>query len=412
MTRKQDSRPAFLILAAVSAVDCAAHNMNSLGPFAVGALVQSGRFSLMQAGLWSCVEMLSYAIAMTGMAPWSSRIRLRSVALLAAIGLVMAQAGSAFAHTLLPLMLLRVLSGLSLGSLNAVVNIGASRLGKPVFVLSFVMVVQTIVFSMASLFLPHAATHAGQKGVFLTLAVMIFLLVPFMVFLPDTSIPKHPAPLQNQLLIPPTETSYWALLAVLFYTGGSLAVWPFTERIGASVGLHATSFGKLSAIANVLGLLICLATVLRSRRHNISLLLVPSIFLIGGVCIVQSYPPDQLLFCSAFIINYAAWFFIYPSLVGVTCLVDPSGKLASRAGGAWMFSQTVTTFLASMTQTDGRYLWTGLFSFVLCCCAAGATLMATRGSTEVYFSKTNPLQKRYKTGKTSPKSGWAQDSQP
>ncbi|MBO1329129.1 hypothetical protein OQ496_11995 [Acetobacter suratthaniensis] len=390
MTQRQDNRPAFFILAAVSAVDCAAHSMNSLGPFAVGELVRSGRFSLMQAGLWSCVEMLSYAIAMTGIAPWSSRLRLRSVAFLAASGLIVAQTGSAFAHALLPLMLLRVLSGFSLGSLNAVVNIGASRLGKPVFVLSFVMVVQTIVFSMASLLLPHAATQAGQKGVFLVLAGMICLTLPFMAFLPGGPILTLSAPSPSPRLTLSPRTSYWALLAVLFYTGGSLAVWPFTERIGASVGLHAVSFGKLSAVSNVVGLLTCLITAWSSRKQTVSPLLIPAILLIGGVCIIQAYPTDQLLFCSAFIINYAAWFFIYPSLVGVTCLVDPSGKLASRAGGAWMFSQTATTFFASVTQTDGHYLWTGLFSFALCGCAAGATLKVTRARHKKALSQSGP----------------------
>lgn len=105
------NRAGLLVLAAISAADCAAHSMNSLGPFAVGELVRGGRFSIMQAGLWSCVEMLAYAVAMTAIAPLSARLRLRLVALLAGIGLVVAQAGSAFAVGVWPLLALRVLSG-------------------------------------------------------------------------------------------------------------------------------------------------------------------------------------------------------------------------------------------------------------------------------------------------------------
>lgn len=376
--QEQGNRAGLLVLAAISAVDCAAHSMNSLGPFAVGELVRSGRFSIMQAGLWSCVEMLSYAVAMTGIAPLSLQVRLRFVAVLAALGLVVAQAGSAFAASLWPLLLLRVVSGLSLGSLNAVVNIGASRLGKPVFVLSFVMVVQTVVFSLASLLLPYATGMAGQKGVFLALAGIVVLLLPCMLFLPDSRPDHPPHTVQERYGASGGHAAVWALLAVLFYTGGSLAVWPFTERIGASVGLQSASFGVLSAIANIVGLGVCLATALRSHRHSTSALLVPAILLIGVVCVVQAYPPTRLLFCLAFILNYAVWFFIYPSLVGLTCLVDPSGKLAARAGGAWMFSQAATTLFASVTQTDGLYLWTGLFSLVLCLCAALSAFVVTR----------------------------------
>lgn len=367
-----------IVLVAISAVDCAAHSMNSLGPFAVGELVRAGRFSIMQAGLWSCVEMLAYAMAMICIAPLSARVRLRFVALIAATGLVLAQAGSALATELWPLLLLRILSGYSLGALNAVVNIGASRLGKPVFVLSFVMVVQTVVFSLASLLLPHASTLAGQKGVFLTLAALVAVLLPFMFFLPDTTTDQHITPQPGPAPAPAGKTSLWALLAVLFYTGGSLAVWPFTQRIGISVGLAPTSFGVLSAIANIMGLVVCLVTALRSRRHGTNPLLVPALILIGSICVVQAWPPTRLLFCAAFILNYALWFFIYPSLVGLTCLVDPSGKLAARSGGAWMFSQAATTLFASVTQVGGLYIWTGLFSLVLCLLAAWVTLLLTR----------------------------------
>ncbi|MFT9408953.1 MFS transporter [Acetobacter fabarum] len=372
------NRAGLLVLAAISAADCAAHSMNSLGPFAVGELVRGGRFSIMQAGLWSCVEMLAYAVAMTAIAPLSARLRLRLVALLAGIGLVVAQAGSAFAVGVWPLLALRVLSGGCLGGLNAVVNIGASRLGKPVFVLAFVMVVQTVVFSLASLLLPHASALAGQKGIFLALAGLVVVLLPLLFFLPDTVLPTPGANPQAGYAAPAHAAPVWALLAVLFYTGGSLAVWPFTQRIGLSVGLAPSSFGVLSAVANIAGLVVCLATVLQSRRHITSPLLVPALVLAGGVCVVQACPPTPWLFCTAFVLNYAAWFFVYPSLVGLTCLVDPTGKLASRAGGAWMFSQAATTLFASATQTHGLYLWTGLFSLALCLCAALATLRVTR----------------------------------
>lgn len=41
----------FITLAAISAADCAAHSMNSLGPFAVGELIKSGQLTTAQAGL-------------------------------------------------------------------------------------------------------------------------------------------------------------------------------------------------------------------------------------------------------------------------------------------------------------------------------------------------------------------------
>lgn len=88
----------FITLAAISAADCVAHSMNSLGPFAVGELIKSGQLTTAQAGLWSSVEMLSYAAAMTGIASHVHRVRLRLLALIAACCVIAAQAGSAYTN--------------------------------------------------------------------------------------------------------------------------------------------------------------------------------------------------------------------------------------------------------------------------------------------------------------------------
>ncbi|MCG0998085.1 MFS transporter [Acetobacter persici] len=356
-----------MTLVAISAADCAAHSMNSLGPFAVGELIKNGQMTAAQAGVWSSVEMLSYAAAMTGIASAVHRIRLRSLALVAAICVVFAQATSAYVNGFWILLALRVLSGLGLGALNAVVNVGASRLGQPIFVLSFVMVVQTIVFSASSLVLPSIGKIAGQKGVFLVLACIVLALAPLMRLLPDTVNQLRGVVRTGQ---PASGPAVAALLAVLCYTGGSLAVWPFTERIAASVGLTTASFGTLSAFSNILGLCICLASVRLSRNTASMRLLIPALLLTGVICFFQAWPPSWLVFKAAFSLNYALWFFIYPALVGLTCLVDPSGKLASRSGGAWMLSQAATTILAGVAGNSGQYLGIGFLSFVLCLLSA------------------------------------------
>ena len=116
MALEETRKIGFITLAAISAADCAAHSMNSLGPFAVGELIKSGQLTTAQAGLWSSVEMLSYAAAMTGIASHVHRVRLRSLALIAACCVIAAQAGSAYVHVLWGLLGLRILSGCGLGA--------------------------------------------------------------------------------------------------------------------------------------------------------------------------------------------------------------------------------------------------------------------------------------------------------
>lgn len=363
----QTRKIGFATLAAISAADCAAHTMNSLGPFAVGELIKNGQMTAAQAGLWSSTEMLFYAAAMTGIASHVDRVRLRMLALVAAGSVIVAQAGSAYLHVFWVLLCLRGLSGLGLGALNAVVNVGASRIGQPVFVLSFVMVVQTVVFSVSSLFLPYVGNISGQKGIFLLLACLVLVLMPLMRLLPNKA---HTAARVLQDARPASDQATAALFAVLCYTGGSLAVWPFTERIAASVGLTCDAFGSLSAFANIFGLCVCFVSVGLSHNKSNMRWLSPALILTGVICVFQASPPSWLFFSAAFSLNYALWFFIYPSLVGVTCLIDPSGKLASRSGGVWMLSQAATTLLAGVVGNSGQYMWVGFFSFLLCLVSA------------------------------------------
>lgn len=361
----------------ISAVDCAAHNMNSLGPFAVNALMDGRHLDALQAGIWTVVEILSYAAAMLAMAPVAGRVRLRPLALLAAAIASAAQAGSALTGSYAVLLSLRVASGLGLGGLNAVVNIASARSPSPQRTLSLVMVAQTVVFSAAGLVLPLAGQVGGQAGIFGALALLIVAMMPAMTLLPATvpAVSADPGAAGARVVAPSAGAvrgrAALVLAAVALYTGGSLAVWPFTVHIGQSVGLGGGAFGRLTVAANMLGLAFCLLGVALGERPAAARLLLPALGITGVACVVQAHPPGAALFVAAFLCNFALWFMIYPGLIAMTCRIDSSGRLATAASGIWMVSQALTTTLAGYCGRNGQFLTVGIGSLVACILAAG-----------------------------------------
>ncbi|WEQ57107.1 hypothetical protein LV564_08685 [Komagataeibacter nataicola] len=351
----------------ISAADCAAHSMNSLGPFAVSALMADLHLNTFQAGIWSTVEMLAYAGAMFGISPWAARVHLRRLALVAGIMVVVAQGASAIMASYGMLLALRLLAGSGLGMLNAVVNIGSARSRSPARSLSLVMIVQTAVFTTSSLLLPQAAAFGGRAGVFGFLALLVMLLLPLMRFMTSRSgLPLScPVPVTRSGERPRAHPRF-IIAAVVFYTSGSLAIWPFSAHVGHLAGLTDTAFGWLAAVANIGGLAMCIAGSLLGDGRAAFRLLAPAIFLTALACVGQTVPWSILAFCTAFLINYVLWFFIYPNLIGIACRMDPTGRLATLCSGAWMISQASVTPLSGLLGRNGHFLGIGLLGMGNC----------------------------------------------
>ncbi|QNT77465.1 MFS transporter [Entomobacter blattae] len=367
LTALQRNKKALWLIASVSAADCAAHSMNVLGPFAVEAILTHAHLNTFQAGLWMTTEMLSYGLAMVCAAHYAVHINLRMIALIASIMVILAQSISGVTDTYALLIGLRVLSGTGLGLLNAIVNISAARTDKPARTLSIVMCAQTVVYTLSSLIFPITAASFGQIGTFGTLAALVMGFLPFMLALPNraalqnhSSVRAHPS--QNYGKTVKTLTC----IAVIFYTGGSLASWTFTEHVALSVGLSQTQFGTLSSLSNILSLAVCILSSYMGEKPFTGKFIIIAILVTGIACVFQCAPLGKVSFSAAFIVNYLLWFFIYPQLIGLAGKLDPSGKLASLASGSWMFTQATATTLAGFAGYHQLFLLVGTSGLVAC----------------------------------------------
>ncbi|MCW2318382.1 putative MFS family arabinose efflux permease [Rhodoblastus acidophilus] len=360
---------------AVGAVDSAAHSMNSLGPFVVGGLIEELHFSATRMGVWSMTEMLAYAVSMFILAPRAGRLSLPALAFGAALLAAAGQILSAVLDSYVLLVLLRVATGTGFGLLNTAVNVFAARSPNPDKAISFAMAIQTALFAAMGFVLPKAGEIGGRPGMFLALGAFVLALIPFMLLQPSGAPERKPAPeAQNRRPWPKLRHVAPMLAATALFTLGSLAIWPFTERIGLAAGIDRAGFGFLTSVSNVLGFAACVGGGLLGARFGRTVPTLVFLLASGVACFVQAAPPDAQAFAIAFVANYALWFLAYPALIGAACALDPVGRLPTLCTASWLLSQAAGSVLAGAAGDAGNYAAIGWFGLI-CCASAAAVFL-------------------------------------
>jgi len=366
---------------ALGAIDSAAHSSNTLAPFVVGAIIGELHFAPSRMGVWSTVETLCYAFAMFVLAPRVARLSLPHVAAGAALLTAAAQIFSGFTDSYMVLLLLRVGTGLGFGILNTALNTYAARTRTPDRAVSVAMAIQTALFTGMGFLMPIAGVVAGRKGMFVTLGLLVLALLPFMLLAPrSTGLSNNEAKgtEKNNLPWPPRYQVVLLLGTMALFTFGTLSVWPFTDRLGLSVGITSKGYGELNSVSCFLGFFGSISVEWLRTKFGRT---VPTVFFIlvsGMACVAQSAPPNAQWFVVGFVVNYVLWFIVYPFLIGTACAVDPAGRLASLCTATWLVSQSLGNVIAGVMGDSGRYWMAGIMALICCVIASALFVMVTR----------------------------------
>lgn len=368
---------------ALGAIDAAAHSSNTLAPFVVGAIIGELHFTPSRMGVWSTVETLCYAAAMFVLAPRVARLSLPRVAAGAALLTAAAQVLSGFTASYSVLLLLRVATGVGFGVLNTVLNTYAARTKTPDRAVSVAMAIQTALFIGMGLLMPVAGALAGRRGMFLALGVLVLVLLPFMLLAPSVTESAVGEIQKKDQLWPPGYQIALLLGTMALFTFGTLAVWPFTDRLGLSVGLTAKEYGQLNSFSCLLGFFASASVEwLRSKFGRT----VPTVFFIlisGAACVAQAAPPNARWFVAGFVANYVNWFVVYPFLIGTACVIDPVGRLATLCTATWLVSQSLGNVIAGILGDSGRYWIAGIMALICCVLASALFILVTRSLEDI-----------------------------
>ncbi len=184
--------------------------------------------------------------------------------------------------------------------------------------------------------LPPATERFGPAGAFLAMGGVGLLALPLMFWTPD------PATSAQRASTRPPErlgaTAILLLLSVGCLNLGLNSVFPYTERIGVSIGFTLPQIGRIlswGALLSVLGPIA--AGTLGSRGGRTLSLGFGSVSQIAGVLILV-HASSHLLWGGSYVVSSAALMYFMPLLYGLVAHYDRSGRVNAAAASvtAWL----------------------------------------------------------------------------
>jgi len=325
--------------------------VSGLMPLLLGALAQEGRISASGIGLTAMLEALSTGLV-TGLAgAFLKPRRLRLVALVATVLLVVIDLATTRASGS-GVQLIRMLAGLPEGALLWI-GIGlVSRTATPerwaAALFTGMGASQLAVAAVLSAVLPKF----GANGGYVTLAACVALALLFVPFAPSRM--GETAGGEGAISGAPPPRGWLALFATLCISGSVAAVAVYLLPLAAQAGLSRAAGRTAISIylgAQILGGL--MATVLAGRVRYVAVFGVCSVvFLATWTVYGATASAGAFMLMAGF--SGASVMLAGPFLVPMTIEADPSRRAAMQSGAVQLLAGAMGPFLASLVVSDSN----------------------------------------------------------
>ena len=338
----------------------------NISPLLVAALVSDLSLTADQAGFVLTVEFFGLATTSVMLSSLASRLPLKRVLLggagLAIVGNMLAlQAGS-----IEVLIVFRFIAGVGLGVLLLGINMGIARTPDPVKLYGLATTTGLVVAAILFLMLPAILEQwaiTGAYGLLVLLSLFTFLIILFLPEFADNA--------DNRSEVTRLEVSGIKLvsliLALLLISSTYVAFYVFSERIGTNTGLSSKDMATLLALIQIPCFL---ATGLASWLGSRFGLFTPLLIAVSGqalAILIATQTESSFVFVVSFFVNNALFLFSLPYQLGIGAALDETGRVASIAGGTFIFGSAIGPYL-------GGYLIEsqGISSIGLVTCASVA----------------------------------------
>jgi predicted MFS family arabinose efflux permease len=316
----------------------------NLLPLLVGGWIEKLGASPSEAGAIGAAELGAMAIAAMMLSTRMHVLSRRRLAVLAGLGVLLANLASAYGTNLDLLLAVRLVAGLCEGALLAAFSATIAGARDPERLFAGVGITSGLIAVAMLVLVPVAIAHWGTTGAFLAMSALTLMSLPLLTRLPSFGRTRAVgAPPGARMRAPgggePLARGsirragvVLAFAAVLVATGQA-AVWSFSERIGEGLGYDATTIGLILGAASLSGTLGALAAAFlgADRGRALPLLagyvgVIVAIGLVTGGARAEAFAAGQVVF--AFF-----YFFVSPYVMGVAAALDPHGRVASALSG-------------------------------------------------------------------------------
>ncbi len=363
------TRPATLagLILAVAVGSAIAHLCTSALPFQVGSLIDGFGLSATGAGLVGFFQVGALAVSMILFSPIAHRFHPLLVCL---CGVLLAACSNGLVYRAPPslplLCFLATLIGVGYGLILTAAVAAAAGSPQPdkIYAAGISGSLLIVVIMMSAL--PIANRSFGARGTFLAIPLLIVACIPLLLGFRAGHAGKTDLEINSTTFLAGMPLLIiWALFS--FGTG---AMWAFTERVGAALGLPPTRVGLVLSMSPFAGLVgTSLAAFCSGRLNRLTML---AVGLVGGgaTCLMFAVAPNLWVFTAAAILYWVSTMFVYVLLLGTAALLDRTGRLGTLGTGCERLAFAVGAPIGGLTVDFGSLRWVGFTATVACALVA------------------------------------------
>jgi MFS family permease len=365
---------------------CLGMASQSAGFWMVGALVRTGGLDIQQATLMSTAEMVTIGILMLLISPSIHRWPHKKTMVFAILLAIAMQVLSAMVSGFVPLLAIRVASGIGFGLIYAIASAVGAAADDPKKAYAAAGVITLAVGTLFNPVVGFATEHSGHVGVFTAVsALCIALAIPLLALKFDE--PRHAAiPTSGRVQGAPIR---WVLAAGVIVIMGLFAiatngVYIVIERVADTVGLSGTALGNGLTVVSLVGALgIPIAARLSKSAGGFlkerlgievgqAVPLTLSLLGIGACSAALVVSGSAASFYGLFTLWIIIYWLAYTYIFALSVIADPLGRMASAAGSILILLGGAGSAVAgAVTKHFGMPTFS---AFVLASCVLAAIL--------------------------------------
>lgn len=335
----------------------------------IGAMVDGLGYDISRAGTIGMVELGTMSIIIMVTSAFVASIPLARIAALGMAIAITGQVLTALISSFGFIVFARILVGIGTGMAYGAAFASPSAFREPDRVFGQANAGSCFFHILLLYVLPSTAAYGAHKGVFLTLALLGVVLLPFMVWVrsPETSNQPQQTDESNPIEL---RLVFILFAGIALIACGQATIWSFAERIGSNLNLSASQIGMaLAACTFAMGLGSAFASIVGVRFGRIKPMVIAAIF-IGVACFITAHSSNFPMYFSSLFFYGFVYLFLTPYLIGFSLSLDPSGRIASLTGGFMWFSYSVGTAIGGYVVNSYTFKDLGWFGLIVCLLAA------------------------------------------
>jgi predicted MFS family arabinose efflux permease len=199
--------------------------------------------------------------------------------------------------------------------------------------------------------LPIAMERFGPSGAFIGMTAVGLLATPLLIWTPDAATPK-PSRSDGD------AERFGATKVLLLLSIGSLnlglnALFPFTERLGLSIGFTMVEIGQILSWGAVLSIVgpIAAGRFAASGGRTLTLGLGSASQAVAALIFV--YTSSHLLWAGSYVVSSMALMYFMPLLYGLVAFYDRTGKINAAAASVTSWTSAAGPLLSGLALNAG-----------------------------------------------------------